>query len=172
MSRIGIAVFAATTIGVCGEVEDAHAARLYTGMRISIHANATPFPSAATLNAAFATANTALQVDNGSFDQSCDLALSMADYWWFGGGTENVATDNDYLAAQFNSAGGYAVIVETLSTCQGVAGIWGGCGTVENASDPFLITRRLITAPAGGVAIAHEYGHTLGILTTTTTQGK
>src|SRR5690606_19429454 len=65
----------------------------------------------------------------------------------------------------------YANVVNELGWCQTTAD-WAGCGEPLNGGLPFLVVRDTLVAAGGGLVLAHEYGHTVGLVHAGTIAGE
>lgn len=132
-----------------------------TQMRVSRHESVASI-SLAQHATNFAQASTALQGDSGSNDIALNLTLTnRTPMYIVTGGAAIPDTPAEYAAMQWNSTNSYMTVVNQLDWC-GFIGAWGGCGHPEGMLQGFLLTRALVVSDKGGIALAHEFGHTLG----------
>lgn len=135
-----------------------------TWWRVARHADVVDV-DASVYDTAFTRATTALTVDNGTNDIACSLRLARAGLrWWFSGGgsDDNVDNQTEYEDTQFNSSDAYQIVVDEINWCL-TAGAYDGCGWPQGGFAPFLIDRALMVGSSNGIAVAHEYGHTIGL---------
>lgn len=134
-----------------------------TKLRFAVHDNVNPVPLTAVSNR-LATASNAFITDAGVNDIACNLTLQRLDagYSFFGGGsTDQPATAVEYRATRDNSSDAYLVVVNQINWCDGTQTVT-GCAYDDTSTlrKPFMVARSVImNSDAGGIIIAHEFGH-------------
>jgi hypothetical protein len=137
-----------------------------TTMRVAMHADLNlPLPSQATVTAAFTQGTTAIQNDVGVQDVACPLTLAMHNsfgttYSGSSGGADDDISSSAELTATQNTSGALVNIVDSITFC-GTSGSFAGCASTATRKG-FVITKAGITGGAGGIILAHEFGHTAG----------